>query len=197
MAITGVWAVAVIGLGPSGEAIINTFHYGPDGADVDVDPDLVASAFDGVLQADLRQLVTTDWHYLKTTVLCVHGVNVGKSGENADSAPNAGVLVGPSAPASVCAIGKRRCGVATRHNRGRSFFSPIPASTVNVDGKFTPPAGWVAQWAGLATEVVTPAATPFIPCLWDNVHKQAIATVANSVAPQIGLQRRRRLRQPN
>lgn len=197
MAVTGVWKIAVIGLGPGGEAIVNTFYYGPDGADVAVDGNLVASTADGTLPAQIQGLVTGDWAYLKTTVLCVHGTNVGKSGENADSAPMVGGLAGASAALSICALGKRKADGIGRHARGRLFLSPIPASTVNVDGKFTPPAGFVAAWAAAAVVTITPAADTFIPGLWDIPHTQFLPILTSSVAPNIGIQKRRRLRLPN
>lgn len=197
MAVTGVWKIAVIGLGPQGEAIVNTFYYGPDGADATVDPALVASAFDGALPNQIADLVSSDWHYYKTTALCVHGTNVGFGDQNSDSAPLVGVLNNGVVPMSVCIIGKTKANNIGRHSHGRKFFSPVDPAYVDVDGKFIDAGTWAADWHTLAQTNVTPAATPFHPVLWDPVNQQAVKITSDSVARICGQQKRRRLRLPN
>lgn len=197
MAVTGVWKIAIVALGPNGEGIVNTFYYGPDGTDASISGDAVASAFDGVLPNLITNLVTSDWHYYKTTALCVHGANVGKSGDNNDSAPLVGGLGASDIPIDVCIIGKTKANGVGKHAHGRKYFSPISNTNVDVDGRYVDANAIKASWHTLAQQDVTPAADPFFPVLWDPVHTQAIRIVSDSIAPILGVQKRRRLRLPN
>lgn len=197
MAIIGVWKCALIGLGPQGEAIVNTFFFGPDGADAAVTAVAVANSADTVLAANFAPLVTSDWHYFKTQVLCVHGTNIGKAAESSASAPLVGGLGAGSGPLDICCIVKRKADGIGKHSRGRLYISPILATMVDVDGRMILPGGYDANVQTLIGATITPGASTFVQCLWDKAHTQALAILTATEALISGIQKRRRLRLPN
>lgn len=198
MAYATIWKMTLIGLGPKGEAIVNTFHVGITGAE---DPATTALElllpWQGIIEAQFPQLVTPDWHEYECQALCIKGVNKGKSASVAATVPTFGTLAGPSAPLTVAAIGTRLSDGIGRHSRGRCFICPINAADVDVDGRFTLPGGWLLAWSGCAT--VGPAVGPvtYDCVLYNATADDASLVIQASAADLVGVQRRRRLRLPN
>ena len=197
MAIVQVWKVAIVGLGPKGEAIVNVFHFGPSTTDLTCTAESVALAADTVLPPLMQGLTTTDWSYYQTQVLCVAGTNIGKSSNNSISAPLFGTLAAPSAPLDICAIMKVKALGIGKHSRGRKFFSPIPQTFVDVDGQFNDLGPYGPAVSAIGSQTLTVGGVTMVPCLWDVTHNQALAVNSVGLARMTGTQRRRRLRLPN
>lgn len=198
MAYASIWRVAGIGLGSQGEAIVNTFHYGITGVEpttlMAVD---VAQTFQAIWETQIPLLFTSDYTEYGVTAACIKGPNNGKSVFIPYSAPTAGSLPLPSAPYQVAAIGRRYSTALGRHNRGRCFLSPLPATAFDVNGQFTPPAGWVLAWQLIAQ--VTPAfgGVGYDSILYDTVNKTGALVTTSSYSALAGTMRRRRVRLPN
>jgi hypothetical protein len=77
------------------------------------------------------------------------------------------------------------------------FLSPIPASTVSVDGIFTDPGGYGANVEALLMQDCTVGAITYTPCLFNKATTTAADTVRTGLGTEIGQIRRRRLRLPN
>lgn len=197
MALINVWKLAIIGQGPSGEAIVNTFHFGTADAEVVTDPSTFCGTATSAVWALLAPLVTADYTFFKAQSLSVHGANIGRSGEDTTHAAENGSMAGASAPMAVAAICKRKADGVGRHARGRIFLSPIAASAMDVDSDFLSPGTYDLQCFGLATVSFVYGGFTYKSCLWDAVHNQALEVIWGGAAPQVGIQKRRRLRLPN
>jgi len=197
MALTNVWKVSAVGQGPAGEAIVNTFHYGFDGVEPDQDAYDFADQWAANNWVFLLAVVTADYTCYQVEAIAVLGHNLGKSGNSTNGAGNVGTLAGASAPLQCAAVAQRRGNAATRHNRGRTFISPFPASYMDVDGDLTPGGTFAPDVVTLVKQNLTVGATLYQPCLWDVIHNQAILITNGQLGAQVAVQRRRRLRLPN
>lgn len=196
MALDSCWKVAVIATGPGGEGIVNTFYYAYDNPDSSVNAQTVADKFDDTLPSAISACVTADWTYRKTTVHCITGTNAGKTAESTVSAGLVGTLAGPPCPIDVCAIAKKLTGGVGKKSRGRFFLSPIPAANVDVDGRWTPPVGFEANLTVFLNTVSVVGQT-FKPVVTGKNGLFPNQITAVHSAEVSGVQKRRRLRQPN
>lgn len=198
MAYTAIWKVAALGVGPQGEAIVNTFHLATEGTEpitrsaVDI-----ATGFQPIFETNFPFCVTADWAGLTISALAVKGPNLGKSGSIDMTAGLVGTLPGPSAPLTVAVIGIRRSGAVGRHSRGRSFLSPTTAGDVTVDGKYTDPGGVLAQWGAVGGSGPLVGGIQYDAVLYNTVANDCSKVIVTALGRTIGVQRRRRLRLPN
>lgn len=144
----------------------------------------------------LQVLLTAEWTYRKTTAHCITGTNAGKTAESNANAPLNGTLGGPPCPIDICAIAKKLTGGVGKKSRGRIFLSPISATMVDTDGRLTIPGGYAANLTALMNTVsanghifklVVAGKTGLFPNLVTAVQAASIS----------GIQKRRRLREPN
>jgi hypothetical protein len=194
---TEVWKVAAIGIGPKGEGIVNTFHYGCVAAPGAITGNTFAAAFLIAWEGVCPGFFTTDYTAYGYDALCLAGPNVHKSAFLPASAGILGTLGGPSAPLDLCAIVRRSGLLGGKKSRGRMFMSPLPASWFNVDAKVTPVGFWGANVEAFATASLTVAAILFDPTLYKFGDVVSNQISVSSVAPQSGVQKSRRLRLPN
>lgn len=192
-----IWKVALVGIGPKGEAIVNTFHYFQSDVTVATSATEFATQAESLLATNMVLCVTGDWTEFTCQASCITGHNAGKSGEFRNPIPLVGTLAMPSAPLTVGAIGRRSTQLGTRHSRGRIFISPQSSSSIDVNGGYTDPGGVAAAILNMCTGPITVGATLYEPCLYDKVHNQGTQIATASLAPQIGAIRRRKLRLPN
>jgi hypothetical protein len=197
MAYVEIWKVSCCALGPAGEAIVNTFHYGFDGADPASAAVDMAIAADAILPFLIQPFVTAGWNYQKCQVLCVAGGSHGRSAESSAHAPLAGVRAGASAPIDVCAICKVTGGSVGRENRGRSFFSPIKQSDVDVDGRYLVGSALAINAQHMADTVINTGLASYDRVLFAGPPHAAVRLLYGVMADMTGIQKRRRLRLPN
>lgn len=197
MAYLEIWKISVNATGPGGEAIVNTFFYSDPGGASGLDPNDVAVAADGQVPAGIEPMVTSEWHYVKTQVLCVSGTSFGKSGESTFTAPLSGSLAPPSCPMDVTLIAKCHGAVVGRKNRGRRFFSPIRVLDTNVDGRYLSASLHAADITALFTTTLNVGAAVMDMVLFNKPLLAGIKIVAGNAAAMTGIQKRRRLRLPN
>lgn len=192
-----VWKAAVLAVGLDGEAIVNTFHFAYDGTDPVTSGLTVADQVDNVIVPLIAALVTVDWVYVKSQVICVKGTQLGVTGESELTAGASGTVAGVSAPMSLALICKRSGSVAGRHNRGRVFLSPIPAAMMDTGSKITPGPATAANCLALAIGSLNILGNVYDQILWSPGAPNGVLLTQGSPAKIAGVQKRRRLRLPN
>ena len=190
------WKCALVGVGPKGEAIVNTFHYGLDTLEGPVDPYVFATAFQTMVSMQFPPLVTSDWLDYSYSATSVKGTNLGLSATLGSLITN-GLLAPPSSAVVDCAIMRRQATYPGRKGRGRMFISPLPEASFDVDGKFTPPIGWEAAAEALAMAPLTVGVNTYVACLFNKTTVTAEQITHAQSSPLMGVMRRRRLRLPN
>ena len=196
MAYVEIWKVAVLALGPSAQAVVNTFYYGSTAAAGLLASD-VATAADATLVTLIQPLVTTDWHYQKCQVICVLGSPIGESGENNNAFPSPGLIPNPSAPIDVTGVGKGSGNTIGRSNRCRKFLSPIAVSDVDADGRYLSGGVHAGDIFALLTAPLPVGVVNLDPLIYNHTSHLGVLIVRASMAAMTGVQKRRRLRLPN
>lgn len=191
-----VWQCALVGVGPKGEAIVNTFHYGAVVDTVTVDPADVVTEFGVVIPPLFVSLVTDDWTGFMIHALCVKGIDLGQSA-SAPCVVGVGTLGAGSGPLPVTIIGRRQSEFVGRKSRGRLFISPVLATMVDVDGGVTYPAGYTTTLHSVMLSPLALGPVTLDPVLWCHATHSGYKIVSASESAQCGQVRRRRLRLPN
>lgn len=119
------------------------------GGSVHIDTALAAGNFQTLVQDTMAACLPDDYTFKRYRFACVGGAHVGEIGyTEVDPAVHGSVSAVNRMPNELCVSLKRNTGYATRRDRGRIFFGPIPTGLVdNANINKIVPAGYsdVAQ----------------------------------------------------
>lgn len=193
----GIWQIAIVGVGPQGEAVVNTFHYetSTETLSTAIADEFCIQVRDNLLQ-DMLPALTDDWTGFQISALCVSGLNALRT-SSLGIPTEVGAMIGTSAPMQSTAIIKRQGAAVGRHGRGRVYISPTEVSQFDVDGRFTPSG---AEFTNLAVAMLSPInvlGLAYRPVLWDKEGLLSNDVISTSVSQIAGVRRSRRLRFPN
>jgi hypothetical protein len=183
------------GIGPIGESVVNVF-YADNEDDFPFAASRVAQGFDSAIGLAILDCLCEDYEHVQTICDIVDGFNNGITGTSLDLAGTPGSIADAPAPIYSCGILQKRTAFFGRASRGRNFYSPIPASWVNVDGLLVGGAANLtaladAMLAGFTGEAPEPWEWALLttPTGWDVLPKFMTSAAISQYA---GIQRRRR-----
>jgi hypothetical protein len=184
--------LSIIGKGPMGEEIVNTFHY--------ASPDPPGTPFNALgflgncstLATALTQAVTSDYHLVNLNAKCVFGPDLGAVGDDASGSGTAGTLTPPSAPLQCCVILKKLTGDYHRYGRGRIFISPFKASQVDVNGVVVAAPSGVGPLGAEMLNQISDTVVQYTPILWHKTVPAILPLVGYAISSVCGVRRSRR-----
>lgn len=197
MAEGDVFRVSRHGLGPDGEAIVNSWHYQQVSAGDAPAFAAVAAAFDSHMNIDYFSSLTADYTGDFDHYEWVSGDSLGSFYDNFAINGTPGDDSGDSLPMQVCAIIRRQGSFSSRTNFGRIFLSPVSVDHIDVNGQADVSyAPWVALAAAMQAVLVVTGIS-FNPVLFQEATLVATSIATTAVGQVAGSRRSRRLRLPN
>jgi len=188
--------IVIIGLGPSNEAIVNTFHYATDTELNNDQADGVLTAFEALIETDFLACLSPDWKGYLTRIKNITGLT--PTAVEHDISDWQGSRTGTSLPMQVCAVVQRHTGAGGRKSRGRVFLSPVIEGDFDVNGLFvgdnTAFNVFAEDMTSLIEGVESPTATPVLFHKADNTSDTVVGGKLSVIA---GTRRSRRVRSPN
>lgn len=196
MSIGNLWRLVTEGVGPAGEAIINTFHFDDPAGDATRSPFAVAEGFELGCVPEILAVLADIYTYLRTTATCVAGDAITATAESLSLAGSLGDN-GVADDLWSGVILKKSDANTGRSHRGRNFFSPVDAAVVDDDGFVDASAApWDALLVAIGGFITTDVEEADLgllasPTGWAILPRYA---VLRTYADTCGIQRRRRAR---
>jgi hypothetical protein len=186
--------ISMVGHGPDGEAIVNTFHYdnAPGGTTTNLAE--LLTQFIAAVVATHRACVTSDFTYDKCVALVVAGDGIGSFSVDTTVAGNHGSLTPPSAPLQNCVMVRKITGLAKRWARGRIFVSPVLRTAFDVNGAVSGAPTGIADLITAMLLTLNDGTSNFVPVIWTAALHGSNQITSCNYGPVAGVRRSRRVR---
>lgn len=178
-----------------GVDIYTTYHYAMGAGSPPPDLSSLAPSWAAICGGPLQDMLTSSYLGSEVVHTVVAGPNIGLQYIDATWSAAIGTLLPPDAPLTVCYVGQRRTGMATRSGRGRVFLSPIQRNVFDERGQYlVHPAGETAFLTSLITPLADGTPSAFLPCLYNQTTGASALLAIAERSLRAGSQRHRRER---